>query len=124
MSNGKEIASFEYQSTSITLTTLPGGARQFQLNMEGKVSGAWEATALMTMTATTNDMQNGTYEATVAGYLADGGVVTGEGSGTTQSLGGHKWRVCGQGLTSDGQVLSTDGEMDLASRTYKGKVFA
>jgi hypothetical protein len=123
MSNGKEIAAFEYGATSITITPLPGGARNFQLNMEGTVSGAWDATAMSTMNIDTDDMKNGTFSATVVAYLADGTVVTGDGVGTTQAIGGNKWRIRSNAITSDGHSISTDGEMDLATRSYKGKVY-
>ena len=123
MPQGKEIAKFDMQSTSITVSALPGGGRRFQLNLEGSVTGAWDGTALITMIADSNDLVTGTFTNVVAGYLNDGGVVTGTGSGTLQSTGGHKWRLRGTDLTSDGKAIVTEGVLDLATRKFSGSIY-
>lgn len=47
----------------------------------------------------------------------------GSGSGVWEKLAGkHKWRVRSLILISDGSVVTTDGEVDLASRGYSGKL--
>jgi hypothetical protein len=123
MPTAKEIAAFDMQRTSIKVMPEPGGGRSFELNLEGKVTGAWTGTALCTMSVKSDDFKTGTYSITVAGYLDSGGTVTAIGSGTLKALGGHKWLLRGNDITSDGHSTSTEGELDLASRSYKGKVF-
>lgn len=123
MSSGKEIGAFALGVTSMTLSPRPGGGRDVQMNLEGTVTGAWDAAVIMTMNISTEDLKNGTYSDTVVGFLADGTTISGDGVGTTQALGGNKWRVRGNALTSDGHTLSSDGEMDLTTRSYKEKLF-
>ena len=38
-------------------------------------------------------------------------------------VGTHKWRLRGSDITSDGLAVVTDGEMDLATRTYNGTIY-
>jgi hypothetical protein len=44
------------------------------------------------------------------------------GQGTTESIGKHRWRTAGFVHISDGRRLASEGEIDLASRSWKGKI--
>ena len=123
MSDKKEIAKFTAKSTSIALSELPGGGLNFQINLEGTVSGGFEGAILMTIQASSADLKNGSYSHVVGGYLSDGSSVSVSGGGTLQSVGTHKWRLRGSDITSDGLAVVTDGEMDLATRTYNGTIY-
>jgi len=123
MAFGKEVASFSMQSTSMTKGTDSAGNHTFVMNMEGTVSGAWSGTVLLTMIGTTADFQSGTYTADNAAYLDDGSVLTGTGGGVFGSVGGHKWQVNGTGVITGGNRFAAEGLLDLASRSYKGKIF-
>ena len=120
---GNEIASFSTNTTSMTKGVDSAGNQTFDMNMEGEVTGAWNGTVLLTMIATTPDVKNGTYTISSAAYLEDGSVVMGEGSGVFGALGGHKWQVNGVGLLEDGGRFAAEGEIDLASRSYNGKIY-
>ena len=123
MAFGKEVASFSTKTTSMTKSVDSAGNHQFDMNMEGTVSGAWSGTVLLTMIGSTSDFQSGTYTADSAAYLDDGSVVTGTGSGVFGSVGDHKWQVNGTGVLADGSRFAAEAELDLASRSYNGKIF-
>jgi len=56
-------------------------------------------------------------------YLDNGDIITTKGSGTFESSGIHRWRTQADVTRSDGGTIHTEGEMELAGRTWKGKVF-
>jgi hypothetical protein len=120
---GKEIGSFSLTSTSMTKGVDSTGNHTFVMNMEGQVSGGWNGTVLATIIATTADINTGSYTISVAVYLDDGEVLTGSGCGIIRSLGGHKWRLNGVDLISDGTCIASEGDLELATRTYSGNVF-
>ncbi|MBX9605485.1 MAG: hypothetical protein K2Y51_04630 [Gammaproteobacteria bacterium] len=119
----QEIASFDYTVTSVTVRNAPDGAKHFEINFEGVIQGAWEATTLATMQLRTRDLQNGSFTTVGVAYLRDGKVLDAEVSGTMQTLPGHKWRTRGQTLTPDGRAILVIGEMELATRSYKGRYY-
>jgi hypothetical protein len=45
------------------------------------------------------------------------------GPGTYETIGKHRWRTEGYIQLSDGRRVAGEGEMDLASRTWQGKIF-
>jgi hypothetical protein len=38
-------------------------------------------------------------------------------------MGKHKWRTANVAQISDGRRISAEGEVDLAARSWKGKLF-
>jgi len=55
--------------------------------------------------------------------MDDGGGVTAVGQGTYESTGKHKWHTETHLQISDGRRISSEGEIDLAARSWKGKTF-
>ena len=55
--------------------------------------------------------------------MDDGSVLTGDGPGTVESVGKHRWSTKGYMDLSDGRRIATEGEIDLASRSWKGTIF-
>ncbi len=49
--------------------------------------------------------------------------LNGAGQGTYESVGKHKWRTANVAEVSDGRRIRAEGEIDLASRSWKGKLF-
>ena len=123
MSIGKEIGSYAVKGTSIEKTVDMAGNNVFTMNFEGTVSGGWEGSVLLTLTATTGDYQTGTYTSTVSVYLKDGSVVNGAGSGVLRSVGAHEWQLNGTDLASDGTCMASEGVMKLADKSLTGKIF-
>jgi hypothetical protein len=49
--------------------------------------------------------------------------ITAGGSGTYESAGKHRWKTNGLHPQSDGRELISEGEIDLAARSWKGTLF-
>jgi hypothetical protein len=50
--------------------------------------------------------------------------MSGVATGVFNSSGVNTWRVRSLVTVSDGTILLSDGEISLAERTYKGKMYA
>ena len=124
MSTGKEIGEFELKITSMKFVRGEDGDLLVEANLEGPLSGAGiEGTVLGTATFDRAGAQSGTYDWCGASYLPHGDVVTGTAHGSFHSIGANKWRTLGINHLSDGRTVSTEGEIELASRTWSGKLF-
>jgi hypothetical protein len=55
-------------------------------------------------------------------FTDDGDFHHGIGRGTYESKGKHRWQTVSVIQLSDGRRISTEGEIDLASRSWKGKI--
>jgi hypothetical protein len=55
--------------------------------------------------------------------LDDGEEISGAGTGTYESNGKHRWKTQGFVRLSDGRTVTTEGEIELATRSWKGKIF-
>ena len=124
MAIGKEIGAFTSQVTSMTKSIDDQGDHSFVMNIEGSVSGGWSGAVVGSITATSKDMKSGRYTAEFAGYLEDGSIVTGSGSGILSTSGKHQWQLNGTALLSDGSGVATEGSLVLADRSYNGAMFA
>jgi len=120
---GKELGSYSAKATSITKDLDSSGNSVFVLNLEGTVSGGWSGTVLSTLITSTGDFQTGTYTTSVAVYLDDGSVLTGEGTGVLKSAGAHQWQLNGTDLVSDGTIIASESILTLADRSMSGKLF-
>lgn len=123
MAVGKEIGLFEMKSTSITLEAARGRVTSAQVNFEGDISGEFACTALATMTVESSDGQDGTYTICARCFMQDGEVLDAVGEGKTTSTGGQRWTVAGVAKMSNGRATAVKGEIDLARRTYTGRLF-
>lgn len=56
-------------------------------------------------------------------YLDNGDSIRGIAHGTQESSGVHKWRTRGIERLSDGRTVALEGEIDLAERSWTGKLF-
>jgi hypothetical protein len=121
MATGKEIGEFSLKFTSLTFTPGPGGSVLVQANCEGTAAGF--GAVLGTGTFVSAGMKSGTWSWCGAAYLDNGDSITGNGQGTHESSGRHKWRTQGINHLSDGRTLAVEGEIDLASRSWTGKLF-
>lgn len=92
------------------------------VNFEGTATGF--GVVLGTMTATSAGQKNGTWSWCSAAYLDNGDSVTGNGQGTYSSGGPNRWRTQGFIQISDGRTIRTEGELELATRVWSGKLFA
>ena len=121
MAAGKQIGEFSLKTTSLTLTPGPGGSVLVQGNFEG--SSAAFGTILRTATFVSVGAKSGTYSVCAAAYLENGDSLTGNGQGTFESIGRHKWRAQELIHISDGRTFNVESDIDFATRTWTGKIF-
>jgi hypothetical protein len=121
MATGKQVGDFSLKATSLTLTPGPGGSVLVQGNFEG--TSAAFGTILRTATFVSVGAKSGTFSVCAAAFLENGDSLTGNGQGTFESTGRHKWRLQELIHISDGRSFDVEGEMDLATRAWTGKIF-
>jgi hypothetical protein len=121
MATGKPVGEFSLKTTSLTLTPGPGGSVLVQGNFEGPSTHF--GTILRTGTFVSAGAKSGTFSVCAAAYLENGDSLTGNGQGTFESSGRHRWRTQELIHVSDGRTYEVEGEIDLAARTWTGKIF-
>jgi hypothetical protein len=114
----KELGEFSFKITSLTFTAGPNDSVMIQVNCEGQAPGG---TVALTLSCTPG--KSGRYATYGTNYLDNGDIITTKGTGTFESSGIHRWRTQADVTRSDGQMIHTEGEMELAGRSWKGKVF-
>jgi hypothetical protein len=119
MAKGKQLAEFSMKSTSITYLPGPAGSRLAQANFEGTATGGFGTVA---GTATFVGSKSGTLSYCGAAYLENGNELSASGSGSFESTGKHHWHTQAILHLSDGSALLSEGEIDLAKRSWTGKV--
>jgi hypothetical protein len=119
MASGKQAGEYSFKATSFTLTPGPAGSTLIQANWEGTATGY--GTVLGTLTVVGG--KSGTLSWCSEGYLDNGDELYGPGSGTYESIGKHRWRTQLIVQISDGRTVSAEGEVDLANRSWNGKLF-
>ncbi len=98
----------------------PAGSVLVETNWEGTATGFGAVFGTGTYVG---GPKNGTFSLCSAAYLDNGDGLTGIGQGTYESTGKHRWRTESFVQISDGRRVRGEGEMDLASRSWKGKLF-
>jgi hypothetical protein len=119
MAKGKSAGEFSLKFTSLTITPGPAGSVITQANCEGTGTGL----GTILGTGTFVGGKSGTWSWCSQAYLDDGNQITAGGSGTYESSGKHRWRTAGFHPQSDGRELISEGEIDLAKRSWAGKLF-
>jgi hypothetical protein len=119
MAAGKQAGEYSFKFTSFTLVPGPGGSIPVQCNCEG--SGTGYGTVLGTLTAVGGN--GGTLSWCSHAFLENGDRLLGVGSGTYESSGKNRWRTQLVVQISDGRSLVAEGEVDLATRSWSGKLF-
>jgi hypothetical protein len=116
--SGKQIGEFSFKITSLTFSAGPNDSVMIQVNYEGQAPGG---TVAGTLACTPG--KSGPYTTYGANYLDNGDILTTKGSGTFESSGINRWRTQAEVTRSDGRTLHVEGEMELAGRSWRGKVF-
>jgi hypothetical protein len=114
---GKPIGEFSLKMVTQTNTPGPAGSVLIQVNFEGTGAGFG---AIFDTSTFTGGGKDGTFSQVGSAYLDNGDVLSGIGQGTYESKGKHRWATMSIIQISDGRRLSSTGEIDLASRTWKG----
>ncbi len=119
MAKGKATGEFSFKSTSLRVSPGPGGSTVIESTMEGTASGFGAVIA----TAAFVGRKSGTFSFCGAAYMDNGETSTASGSGTYESIGKHRWRTDSLVTTSEGQSIIGEGEIDFATRSWKGTMF-
>ena len=119
MTKGKEVGEFSHTWSSITLLPGPAGSMLHQANVEGTATGYGAVRG----TATFVGGKSGTFSALWAAFLDDGEQLGGTSTGTYESVGKHVWKTAETVNVSDGTVIYSEGVIDNAGRSWKGKMF-
>ena len=123
MSVGKSVGEFSFKTTSVNVSSTPGGGASTQVNMEGTATGYGAVLGTMTFSAEEAGAKSGTTSWVGTGYLENGDTVGGIGKGVFKESGTHKWRVRSIIQISDGTLLLTDGEIALEGKEYHGTIY-
>jgi hypothetical protein len=119
MASGKEIEEFSFKAVTSTHTPGPAASVLAQVNWEGTATGFGAVFATVTYVG---GPKGGTFSECGAAYLDNGQALTGIGQGTYEGTGKHRWRTESFMQLSDGRRIGGEGEIDLASRSWKGKI--
>jgi len=118
MAIGKEIGDFSFKSTSTSYAEDGSGV---QIDLDGTATGY--GTVLGTLSLRSEPgAKAGSCSWRGQGFLENGEIVVGAGEGNWEEIGKHQWRTRMVVTTSDGGTHASDGQLDLASRTLKGKM--
>jgi hypothetical protein len=114
----KQVGEYSLKFTSFRYTPGPAGSVIVEGNYEGTATG-FEA---VMGTATVVGGKSGTLSYCSSVYLDNGDQLLGQGTGTYESIGKNRWRTHGYIHFSDGRTIVEEGEVDLATRSWKGKI--
>jgi hypothetical protein len=117
MASGKPIGEFSFKMVNQTNSVGPAGSVLVQVNFEGTGTGFG---AIFDTTTFVGGGKDGTFSQVGSAYLDNGDVLSGVGQGTYESKGKHRWATASIVQLSDGRRIGLTGEIDLASRTWKG----
>jgi hypothetical protein len=124
MAKGDEIGSFELKMTTSTLAVEASGIPVQSTNYEGTFTTGDGTDTLLLTARFWGHSSGGSYAMTSLFYAPDGTTIFGTGQGNFASSGVHCWTTIGIGEDSAGARWMAEGEMELATRTWNGKLFA
>jgi|SRR5208282_287468 hypothetical protein len=119
MASGKKIGEFSLKSITSTNSPGPAGSILIQVNWEGTGTSFGAVFG----TSTFVGGKSGTFSWCSAAYLDNGDTISGIGQGTYESIGKNRWSTKGIVDNSDGRRIASEGEIDLAARSWKGTLF-
>ena len=120
MASGKRIGEYSLKSITATYSPGPAGSVLGQVNWEGTATGFG---ALFGTATFVGGPKGGSFSWCSTAYLENGDGVSGIGQGTYESNGKNKWRTAGFVQISDGRRMVGEGQIDLASRSWKGTIY-
>jgi len=120
MASGKAIGEFSFKAITATHSPGPAGSVLNQVNWEGTATGFG---AVFTTVTFVGGPKSGTFSECGTAYLDNGDALNGIGQGTYESAGKHAWRAQSIMQLADGRRIRGEGEMNLASRSWKGTLF-
>jgi hypothetical protein len=120
MASGKQIGEFSFKFTTFINSPGAAGGVLRQVTWEGPATGFG---AVFTTVTFDGGAKGGTFSECGTAFMDNGDFLHGIGQGTYESKGKHRWHTAGFMQLSDGRRMSSEGEIDLAERSWKGKLF-
>jgi hypothetical protein len=120
----KEAGEFSLESRGLTVSepNCTGGG-SVTVDYEGTATGYGFIASTVTFTVREAGAKEGTTTANTIAWLENGDSLGAAGNGVFTTSGVNTWRVRATSFVTDGTVLITDGEVSLAERSYKGKIY-
>ncbi len=116
---GKPVGEFSLKMVTLSIKPGPAGSVINEGNFEGTATGY----GVLFLTASfIGGAKDGTFSLYLSSFLENGDGVNGIGQGTYESTGKNRWRTQAVTQISDGRRVAGEGEIDLASRSWKGKL--
>ena len=113
----KEIGDFSLKATSFTV-----GDDSMSANFEGTATGFGDVVGTLTARGEPG-AEFGTCSWRSASFLENGDSSQAAGEGTWQKIGKHRFQIRFTHAISDGRTVLSDGVVDVASRSFNGKLF-
>ena len=123
MALGKKLGEYSLGMVVNRILEIDGENVRSEITWDGEVSGGELAGNAIVTGETSGTNEGGRYDIRVVGFLASGGTVRGEGAGTFELISPGRWKTRGLDRLSNGQVVGTEGEVDLAARRWTGEIF-
>lgn len=122
MTTAKVIADFTLKGVTMTFTPGAAGSVVVSINMEGSATGF--GLVFGTFNASSAGQKSGTYDWCGVTFPAEGEGIVGRGTGTFCSAGTNRWSTRGPMSISDGRMVLLEGDIDLATRTWSGRLLS
>ncbi len=120
----KEVGEFSLESRGVTVSEPNcSGGGTVTVDYQGTATGYGVIASTVAFTVKEAGAKEGTTTANTVAWMENGDSVASSGGGVFTTTGLQTWRVRATSFVSDGTVLITDGEVSLAERTYKGKIY-
>ena len=120
MASSKAVGEYSLKSITSTQSPGPAGSVLIQVNWEGTATGFGTLFGTSTFVG---GGKGGTFSWCSVAYLDNGDVLNAVSQGTYESTGKHRWSTKNFVDISDGRRLSSEGEINLAARSWKGTIF-
>src|SRR5271163_1139753 len=120
MASSKAIGEYSLKSITSTNSPEPAGSILISVNWEGTATGFG---ALFGTSTFVGGSKSGTFNWFSVAYLENGDQLSSTGQGTYESNGKNQWSTKSIVDISDGRRLRSDGEINLAARTWKGTMY-
>jgi hypothetical protein len=120
MAKGKSVGEFSFKFTTLINIPGPAGSVMNQFAWEGTATGFG---TVFSTTTSVGGPKDGTFSECASAFLENGEGYSAIGQGTYESNGKNRWRTIDHIQLSDGRRITSEGEVDLASRSWKGTMF-
>jgi hypothetical protein len=110
----------ELGATSLKVTSVTYGDTTAQVNLQGPAATGGTVKVTLTLKSEPG-ATSGSVSGRGARFMDDGTILNIVGEGAWTTVGKHKWRIRQMNCASNGMIVLTDGELDLATLSLNYK---